>query len=164
MKLETLRDLYIEELRDLYSAETQITKALPKMVNAATSAQLKDAFQSHLKETMKQVQRLEQIFDAMEEKPGGKTCEGMKGLLDEGKELMEEQAEPEVLDAGVISAAQRVEHYEMAGYGTVRTYAKLLGEAKAVQLLEETLLEEKAADTKLSKVASKINVQANKAA
>jgi ferritin-like metal-binding protein YciE len=164
MKLETLRDLYIEELRDLYSAETQITKALPKMVNAATSAQLKDAFQSHLKETMKQVQRLEQIFDAMEEKPGGKTCEGMKGLLDEGKELMEEQAEPEVLDAGLISAAQRVEHYEMAGYGTVRTYAKLLGEAKAVQLLEETLLEEKAADTKLSKVASKINVQANKAA
>jgi ferritin-like metal-binding protein YciE len=164
MKMETLRDLYIAELKDLYSAETQITKALPKMINAATSAQLKEAFQSHLKETMKQVQRLEQIFEALDEKPTGKTCEGMKGLLSEGKELMEEEAEPEVLDAGLISAAQRVEHYEMAGYGTVRTYAKLLGEAKAVQLLEETLLEEKAADTKLSKVASKINVQANKAA
>jgi len=164
MKMETLKELYVEELQDLYSAETQITKALPKMVKAATSQTLKDAFESHLEETKEQIKRLDQIFENLGESSKGKTCEGMKGLLKEGDELMKEDADPEVLDAGLISAAQRVEHYEMAGYGTVRTYAELLGEDEAVTLLEATLKEEKAADSKLSKVANKINVQANKAA
>jgi len=154
----------VEELQDLYSAETQITKALPKMAKAATSQTLKDAFESHLEETKEQIKRLDQIFENLGESSKGKTCEGMKGLLKEGDELMKEDADPEVLDAGLISAAQRVEHYEMAGYGTVRTYAELLGEDEAVTLLEATLKEEKAADSKLSKVANKINVQANKAA
>jgi ferritin-like metal-binding protein YciE len=164
MKMETLKELYVEELQDLYSAETQITKALPKMVKAATSQTLKDAFESHLEETKEQIKRLDQIFENLGESSKGKTCEGMKGLLKEGDELMKEDADPEVLDAGLISAAQRVEHYEMAGYGTVRTYAELLGEEEAVTLLEATLKEEKAADSKLSKVANKINVQANRAA
>jgi ferritin-like metal-binding protein YciE len=164
MKMESLRELYVEELKDLYSAETQITKALPKMAKAATSPTLKDAFESHLEETKEQIKRLDQIFTDLGKSPKGKTCEGMKGLLKEGEELMEEGADPEVLDAGLISAAQRVEHYEMAGYGTVRTYAELLGENDAVSLLEMTLKEEKAADSKLSKAANKINVQANKAA
>jgi ferritin-like metal-binding protein YciE len=164
MKMESLKELYVEELKDLYSAETQITKALPKMAKAATSQTLKDAFASHLEETKEQIKRLEQIFESLDESPKGKTCEGMKGLLKEGDELMKEDADPEVMDAGLISAAQRVEHYEMAGYGTVRTYAELLGEDEAVTLLEATLKEEKAADSKLSKVANKINIQANKAA
>ncbi len=164
MKMETLKQLYIEELRDLYSAESQIVKALPKMVGAATSTKLKEAFKSHLQETEEQVQRLEQIFAALGESPRGETCEGMKGLLKEGAEFMEENAEPEVMDAGLISAAQRVEHYEMAGYGTVRTYAELLGDENAVELLEDTLKEEKAADSKLSKIAIDINVEATRAA
>lgn len=164
MKMETLKQLYIEELRDLYSAESQIVKALPKMVGAATSTKLKEAFKSHLQETEEQVQRLEQIFAVLGESPRGKTCEGMKGLLKEGAEFMEENAEPELMDAGLISAAQRVEHYEMAGYGTVRTYAELLGDENAVELLEDTLKEEKAADSKLSKIAIDINVEANRAA
>lgn len=164
MKMDTLKEMYIQELKDLYSAETQITKALPKMASAATSPRLKEAFQSHLQETEAQIQRLEQIFAKLGESPKGKTCEGMKGLLKEGAELMKEDADPDVMDAGLISAAQRVEHYEMAGYGTVRTYAELLREQAAVELLEETLKEEKAADSKLSKIAVKINVQANRAA
>jgi len=164
MKMESLRGLYVEELQDLYSAETQITKALPNMAKAATNQALKDAFESHLEETKQQIERLDQIFEELGESSKGKTCEGMKGLLKEGDALMKEDADPEVLDAGLISAAQRVEHYEMAGYGTVRTYAELLGEEEAVTLLETTLKEEKAADSKLSKVANKINVQANKAA
>lgn len=164
MKMETLKQLYIEELRDLYSAESQIVKALPRMVGAATSTKLKEAFKSHLQETEEQVQRLEQIFAALGESPRGKTCEGMKGLLKEGAEFMDENAEPEIMDAGLISAAQRVEHYEMAGYGTVRTYAELLGDENAVELLEDTLKEEKAANSKLSKIAVNINVEANRAA
>lgn len=164
MKIESLRELYVEELKDLYFAETQITKALPKMAKAATSETLKLAFENHLEETKEQIKRLEQIFAHLDESPRGKTCEGMKGLLKEGDELMNEDVDPEVLDAGLISAAQRVEHYEMAGYGTVRTYAELLGEDDAVSLLEMTLKEEKAADSKLSRAANKINVQANKAA
>jgi len=164
MKMESLKELFVEELQDLYSAETQITKALPKMAKAATSPALKDAFESHLEETREQIKRLDQIFESLGENSKGKTCEGMKGLLKEGDELMKEDADPEVMDAGLIAAAQRVEHYEMAGYGTVRTYAELLGEDDAVSLLETTLKEEKAADSKLSKVANKINVQANKAA
>jgi ferritin-like metal-binding protein YciE len=163
MKLETLRSLLIEELQDLYSAETQITKALPKLVKAATDTQLKHAFEHHLEETKHQVQRLEQIFERINENPKGKTCEGMKGLLKEGDERAGEKGEPEVLDAGLISAAQRVEHYEMAAYGSARTYAELLGEKEVARLLSETLEEEKAADSKLTQVAKTINVEAKAA-
>jgi len=163
MKLETMRELLIDELQDLYSAETQITKALPKLVKASSTPALKQAFEHHLEETKNHVKRLEQIFDGLNESPKGKTCEGMKGLLKEGDERVGEGGESEVLDAGLIAAAQRVEHYEIAAYGSVRTYAELLGEREAVRLLSETLEEEKAADTKLTQVAKKINVEAKAA-
>jgi ferritin-like metal-binding protein YciE len=163
MKLETMKGLLLDELQDLYSAETQITKALPKMAKASTAPDLKHAFESHLKETEGHVQRLETIFKHLKESPKGKTCEGMKGLLKEGDERVKEGGEPEVLDAGLISAAQRVEHYEIAAYGSARTYAELLGESEIVKLLEQTLEEEKAADQKLTKVAKKVNVKAQAA-
>jgi len=163
MKMETLRELYIEELKDLYSAETQITKALPKLAKTATNPQLRQAFEHHLEETRNHVTRLEQIFEGLGKSPKGKTCEGMKGLIKEGDEMAGEDGDKDVIDAGLISAAQRVEHYEMAGYGSVRTYAELLGEKEAVRLLSETLEEEKAADTKLTQVARKINVEAKAA-
>ena len=163
MKLETLRDLFVEELQDLYSAETQIVAALPKMAVAASSPKLKTAFESHLAETKGHVKRLEEAFTMLKKSPEGKTCQGMKGLLKEGAEMMKEDAEPDVMDAGLISAAQRVEHYEMAGYGTVRTYAELLGEQKIMSLLEATLEEEKKADAKLTSIAGKINLQAKAA-
>ena len=164
MKMEDLKDLFIDELKDLYSAENQITKALPKMAKAATSPDLRKGFELHLEQTHGQIARLERIFEELGESPKGKKCHGMEGLLEEGKELMGEDAEPEVMDAGLISAAQRVEHYEIAGYGTVKTYAKLLGMAKAADLLEQTLNEEKETDTKLTGLSGKINVQAEKAA
>ena len=161
MKIDSLQKLFVEELRDLYSAENQITKALPKMMKKATSPQLKAAFEKHLKETEGQVARLEQIFESLGEKPKGKTCKAMEGLVEEGSELMHENIEPAVLDAGLIAAAQRVEHYEMAGYGTVRAYAKLLKEPAVVSLLEQTLEEEKATDEALSDLAERsINVEA----
>jgi ferritin-like metal-binding protein YciE len=163
MKIETLRELLVEELKDLYSAETQITKALPKLAKAASDAKLKQAFEHHLEETKQQVVRLEQIFEQLGESPKGKTCEGMKGLLKEGDERAGEDGEPEVLDAGLISAAQRVEHYEIAAYGSAHTFAELLGEKEIAKLLSETLDEEKAADTKLTQVAKKINVEAKAA-
>ena len=163
MKLETLHELLIDELQDLYSAETQITKALPKLAKASSAPSLKQAFEHHLEETKNQVMRLEQIFDQLNESPKGKTCEAMKGLLKEGDERVGEGGEPEVLDAGLIAAAQRVEHYEIAAYGSARTYAELLGEREAMRLLSETLEEEKAADAKLSQVAKKINVDAKAA-
>jgi len=163
MKLETMKELLLDELQDLYSAETQITKALPKMAKASSGADLKEAFESHLAETEGHVQRLETIFKHLKESPKGKTCEGMKGLLKEGDERIKEGGEPEVLDAGLISAAQRVEHYEIAAYGSARTYAELLGELDVVKLLEKTLEEEKAADQKLTKVAKKVNVKAQAA-
>jgi ferritin-like metal-binding protein YciE len=163
MKLETMKELLLDELQDLYSAETQITKALPKMAKAAAGADLKQAFESHLEETEGHVQRLETIFQHLKESPKGKTCEGMKGLLKEGDERIKEGGEPDVLDAGLISAAQRVEHYEIAAYGSARTYAELLGEPDVVKLLEKTLEEEKAADQKLTKVAKKVNVKAQAA-
>src|ERR1700722_6276926 len=163
MKLETMKELLLDELQDLYSAETQITKALPKMVKASSSPDLKQAFDSHLQETEGHVQRLEKIFKHLKESPKGKTCEGMKGLLKEGEERIKEGGEPEVVDAGLISAAQRVEHYEIAAYGSARTYAELLGESEIVRLLEKTLEEEKAADQKLTKVAKKVNVKAQAA-
>jgi ferritin-like metal-binding protein YciE len=163
MKLSTLRELFIDELKDLYSAETQITKALPKLVKACAAPALKQAFEHHLEETKNHVSRLEQIFDQLNESPKGKTCEAMKGLLKEGDERLGEDGDPDVLDAGIIAAAQRVEHYEIAAYGSARTYAELLGEREAVRLLSETLEEEKAADSKLTQVAQKINVEAKAA-
>jgi ferritin-like metal-binding protein YciE len=164
MKLEDLNDLFVDELKDLYSAETQIVKALPKMVKAATNKDLKLAFAAHLQETEGHVARLEQIFEILEESPKGKTCEGMKGVLKEGTEVIDEDAEPEVKDAGLISAAQRVEHYEMAGYGTVRTYAEILRRDDIAKILQETLQEEKGADTKLTQLAQSINVEAEQPA
>jgi ferritin-like metal-binding protein YciE len=161
MKLDSLKKLYIEELRDLYSAENQILKALPKMAKAASSPQLQAAFNEHLEQTKTQVQRLETIFEKLDESPKGKTCKAMEGLVEEGQELMSEKAEPEVLDAGLIAAAQRVEHYEIAGYGTVRTYAQLLKETQAAKLLQETLDEEGETDKKLTQLAeSMINLEA----
>ena len=127
MEMESLKDLLVEELKDLYSAENQILKALPKMIKKATSKELKSGFETHLKETEVHVQRLEKIFQELDESPKGKKCKGMEGVIEDGKELMEEDANPEVMDAGLIGAAQHVEHYEMAGYGCVRTYAELWG-------------------------------------
>lgn len=163
MKIDTLRALFIDELRDLYSAETQITKALPKLVNASHNPNLRQAFERHLEETNNHVTRLEQIFQRMNESPKGETCEGMKGLLEEGEDRIKSKGEPEVHDAGIISAAQRVEHYEIAAYGSARTYAELLGEQEAVRLLSQTLEEEKAADSKLTQVARTVNVEARAA-
>jgi ferritin-like metal-binding protein YciE len=164
VKLETLQELYVEELKDLYSAESQILKALPKMAKAANCDDLRNGFQEHLKQTEGHVSRLEKIFEELGESPKGKVCKGMQGLLEEGAELMEEDASPEVLDAGMISAAQRVEHYEMAGYGTCFSYAMQLGYSKAAGLLEQTLKEEKETDKKLTQLAiSSINLQAAEA-
>jgi ferritin-like metal-binding protein YciE len=161
MKLESLRDLLVEQLQDLYDAEHRITKALPKMAKAATSAELKAAFQKHLTETEGQVRRLEQVFEALGEKAKKKTCKAMQGLIEEGEETIKEEAEPEVRDAALIAAAQRVEHYEMAGYGTVSAYAKLLNEGAVLKLLQATFAEEKATDEALTELAeSTINLEA----
>jgi len=161
MKLDSLKKLYVEELRDLYDAENQLLKALPKMAESSSTPELKTGFETHLRETENQVRRLETIFQSLGEASRGKTCKAMKGLIEEGKELMDEDADPEVLDAGLIAAAQRVEHYEIAGYGTVRTYARLLGETEAERLLQETLDEEGQTDKKLTRLAEQlINRQA----
>ena len=156
MKLKTLHDLYVEELKDLYSAEHQILKALPKMATAASDAQLAKAFTDHLAQTEEQVARLDKIFTKLDVSPRGKTCKAMKGLLEEGKEILDEDADPAVKDAALIAAAQRVEHYEMAGYGCVRTFARLLGEDEAADLLQETLDEEGAADEALTTLAETV--------
>jgi len=162
MQQSALKELYVDELRDLYDAEGQLTKALPKMAEAATSDELRAGFERHLEQTRGHVQRLEQIFEGMGEKPKGKKCKGMQGLIAEGKEIMEDDdLEGEVLDAGLISAAQRVEHYEIAAYGCVRSYANLLGDTKAASLLEETLEEEKETDQKLTELSETINVEAS---
>jgi ferritin-like metal-binding protein YciE len=161
MELESLRELYIDELKDLYSAEKQLVKALPKMAKNATNPELKKAFQDHLAQTEQHVERLEQIFESLEASPRGKKCVGMEGLIEEANEMIGEDAEEEVLDAGLISKAQHVEHYEMAGYGTVRTYALTLGESEHAQLLEQTLNEEKEADELLTQLAeNSINIEA----
>ena len=161
MKLESLKDLYLEQLKDLYSAETQLVDALPKMAERATSPDLKKGFQEHLRQTQEHVSRLEQIFRDLGDSPKGHTCEGMKGLIKEGQEMIKMKGEPEVIDAGLIAAAQRVEHYEIAGYGTVRTYAELLGDQEAVRLLERTLQEEEETDERLTEIAeSHINQEA----
>jgi ferritin-like metal-binding protein YciE len=164
MEMESLKELFVGELKDLYSAENQILKALPKMIKKATSPDLKRGFEKHLKETEVHVERLEKIFQQLEVSPRGKKCKGMEGIIEDGKELMEEDAEPEVMDAGLIGAAQHVEHYEIAGYGCVRTYAELLGQTKVAALLQKTLDEEKATDEKLTQLAGNINVEADQAA
>ena len=159
--METLEKLYINELRDLYSAENQLLKALPKMAKGAASAELKEAFENHLAETETHVERLEQIFKDLEENPKGKTCHGMKGLIEEGSEILEEEGEESVLDAGIIVAAQKVEHYEMAGYGSVRAFAQLLGQEEAAQLLQTTLDEESKANELLNQLAeTTVNAEA----
>jgi ferritin-like metal-binding protein YciE len=160
MKPSRLKHLYIEELKDLYSAENQLVKALPKMAKAATSVELRAGFTKHLDQTIAHVARLEEIFNALGESPKGRRCRGMEGLIKEGGALIVQDPAPEELDAGLISAAQRVEHYEIAGYGCVSTYAKLLGDARAVSLLRQTLVDEKETDEKLSQLAGSINLEA----
>jgi ferritin-like metal-binding protein YciE len=152
-----LKELYIDELKDLYSAETQLVKALPKMAKSAASDELRQGFEEHLEQTKGHVQRLEQIFEALGESPKGKKCKGMEGLIAEGSEVTEEDYEGNILDAALIGAAQRVEHYEIAGYGTVRAMAEVLGEDEHVSLLTETLDEEKETDEKLTELAQEAN-------
>src|ERR1700756_5562199 len=164
MKSNRLKHLYIEELKDLYSAENQLVKALPKMAKAATSDDLRQGFEEHLEQTRGHVQRLEKIFESLEENPKGKKCAGMEGLVKEGSEIMKEDFEGALMDAALIGAAQRVEHYEIAAYGTASEFAKLLGESEHVRLLEETLQEEKETDEKLTELAKEINPQANEGA
>jgi ferritin-like metal-binding protein YciE len=161
MQMEDLQDLFVDQLKDLYSAENQLIKALPRMAKAATNDELKQAFQTHLEQTREHAQRLEQIFEKLGAKGRGKKCKAMEGLIEEGKEIMEEDAEPEVLDAGLIAAAQRVEHYEIAGYGTVRAYAELLGDNESARILQKTLDEEGDTDKLLTQLAeSSINIEA----
>ena len=156
MKLDSLKKLFIEELRDVYNAEQQLVKALPKMAKGASSDELKQAIEDHLGETREHVERLEQVFKGLDEKPRGKTCQAMKGLVEEGSEILEEDGEDSVLDAGIIAAAQKVEHYEIATYGTLRTWANLLGEDDAAELLQQTLDEEGDTDKRLNELAEDI--------
>jgi len=156
----SLKELYVEELKDLFSAENQLTKALPKMAKAASSDELRQGFEEHLQQTQGHVERLQQIFEMLGEKGSGKKCLGMEGLVKEGAEIMGEDFEDAMMDAALISAAQRVEHYEIAGYGTVIAYAELLGEEEQASLLKETLEEEKKTDEKLTELAQEINAQA----
>ena len=160
MRKDSLRQLYVNELRDLYNAETQLVKALPKMAKASSNAELRQAFEEHLRQTAEQVSRLEQIFDMLDEKAGGKKCVGMEGLVKEGTQTMQEKYNDAALDAAIIGAAQRMEHYEIAGYGTVRAFAEVLGKNEHVSLIEQTLAEEKQADEKLTQLAQAINSQA----
>ena len=161
MPLGSLQDLYIEELRDIYSAEKQIIKALPKMAEGANNPELKAAFEEHLQMTEEQVRRLDSIFGELEKSPSGKKCKGMEGLIEEGKEMLEEEADPDVKDAALIAAAQRVEHYEIAAYGTVRNYARQLGLTNQADLLQRTLDEEGETDKRLTSLAeSGVNEQA----
>jgi len=160
-KMATLEDLYTDLLKDLYSAEKQLVKALPKLAKNASSPDLQKAFQEHLRQTEGHVERIERIFTDMEGSPRGKKCVGMEGLIEEGNELLQEDTEPDVLDAGLIAAAQKVEHYEIAGYGTARTWAERLGYDKAARLLQQTLDEESMANEKLTKIAeSHVNMEA----
>ena len=160
MEMNALRDLYVEELKDLYSAEKQLVRALPKMAKNAADPDLKEAFENHLAETEGHVARLEKIFESLESSPRGKKCVGMEGLIEEANELLEEDAEEAVVDAGLISKAQHVEHYEIAGYGTVRTWAEVLGEERHVELLQQTLDEEKNADALLTQLSQRVNLEA----
>jgi ferritin-like metal-binding protein YciE len=156
MPMNNLKDLYVEQLQDLYSAENQILKALPDMEKRAQHDELKSAFREHRQVTEEQVRRLDQIFDDLGAKAGGHHCQGMEGLIKEGKEMIEEDGDSDVIDAGLIAAAQRVEHYEIAGYGTVRTYAQRLGRENDVDLLQRTLDEEGETDKRLTRIAEKV--------
>lgn len=161
MNIDSMKKLFAHELKDLYSAENQILEALPKMAEKATHQELKSAFQAHHEQTKEHVQRLEQIFNDLEFEPTGQKCKGMEGLLEEGEDAMEDAEDDEVRDAAMISAAQRVEHYEIAGYGSARTYARMLGNDRAAELLQQTLDEEGATDKKLTKLAeSRVNPDA----
>lgn len=165
MKLNSLNDLYVHELKDLYNAENQIIKALPKMAKEATTTELRNALEEHLQVTRQQVERLERIFQRMDESPKGSTCKGMKGIIDEGEDMLDLDAQEMVSDAAIISAAQRVEHYEIAVYGTVRTYAQQLGFQEDARLLQQTLEEEGEADKKLTGIAqSRVNIEATRTA
>jgi ferritin-like metal-binding protein YciE len=164
MKLESLRELLSEELQDIYSAENMIISALPKMAEEASSPDLKSAFNEHLQQTRGHVQRLDKIFDQIPDVDRkGKKCKGMEGIIKDNKDLLSEDAEPEVLDAGMIAGAQRIEHYEIAAYGTARTYANVLGRKEWAQLLQQTLDEEKQTDSKLNQLAERINLEAKAA-
>jgi ferritin-like metal-binding protein YciE len=156
MKLHTLEDLFLHELRDLYNAEHQITKALNKLIKKAMSPELQSALEEHLTETEDQIERLDRIFEILDQRAKGIKCHGMEGLLTEGNELLSEDADPPVQDAGLIASCQKVEHYEMAGYGTVRTWAQILGQEEIAQLLQQTLDEEKAMDERLNQIAEHI--------
>ena len=161
MEIESLQELLIEEMRDIYSAEVQLTKAMPKMVKKASNPQLKKAFETHLKETEGQIQRLQKIFDKLGKKPTGKKCAAMEGLVEEGKEMMGEDMDDETMDAALIAVAQKVEHYEIASYGTVRTWARHIGDEQTAKLLQQTLDEEGKTDKLLSQLAEKnINIEA----
>ena len=163
MELDTLKDLYIHELKDLFSAEQQLIKALPKMAKAASNKELATGFQQHLEQTKEHAQRLQQILSSHKQTTRGSKCKGMEGIVAEGAEMIEEEADIEVKDAGLIAAAQRVEHYEMAGYGTARAYAELVGDSEGANLLQTTLEEERQTDQKLTELAkSAINVAAAK--
>lgn len=163
-KMDTVDKLFMNELKDLYSAEKQITRALPKMAKAATTEELREAFQTHLEETRGHIERLDRVFEILGAKASAKTCQGMKGLIEEGSEVMEEAEEGEVRDAGLISAAQRVEHYEIAAYGTVRTIAQQMGRQEIADLLQQTLDEEGKTDKLLTKIAMRVNKEAQRKA
>lgn len=164
MPNQGLKDLYIDELKDLYNAENQLVKALPKLARAAASDELRQGFEEHLEQTKGHVERLEKIFQMLDESPKGKKCKGMEGLIVEGSEVMEQDYEGSLLDAALIGAAQRVEHYEIAGYGTARSFAESLGQTDHVSLLNETLEEEKEIDQKLTELAQQVNTEANEGA
>ncbi len=164
MPNQGLKDLYIDELKDLYNAENQLVKALPKLARAAASDELRQGFEEHLEQTKGHVERLEKIFQMLDESPKGKKCKGMEGLIEEGSEVMEQDYEGSLLDAALIGAAQRVEHYEIAGYGTARSFAESLGQTDHVSLLNETLEEEKETDQKLTELAKQVNTEANEGA
>lgn len=164
MKLNNLQELFVEELQDLYSVEQQIIKALPEMIEKTSSPDLRSALSLHLEETRGQARRLDQIFAQIPDvDKEDKTCKGMKGIIDDAKEILKAKGEAEVRDAGIIAGAQRVEHYEISGYGTARTYAQLLGRRDWAQLLEQTLQEEKLADEKLTRLSERINIEARAA-
>jgi len=160
MPNQGLKQLYIDELKDLYNAENQLVKALPKLARSTASDDLRQGFEDHLEQTQGHVERLQKIFQMLDEDPKGKKCKGMEGLIEEGSEVMEERHKGSLLDAALIGAAQRVEHYEIAAYGTARSFAELLGEADHVSLLSETLNEEKETDEKLTELAIQINAEA----
>jgi ferritin-like metal-binding protein YciE len=161
MKLRTLEDLFLDELEDIYNAEGQITRALPKLAEAASTPELRAAFQEHLTQTKGQIERLNQVFEHIGKPAKGKTCAGMKGLLEEGEEVMSEDSDRSVRDAALIACTQKVEHYEIAAYGTLRTYAEMLGYTRAATLLQQTLSEEEDTDKKLSRIATRsVNVRA----